>query len=215
MPTPNHLLASFVTSWAGKVVSSTVQNWLMGSHFWHNIHGVPWHSQVLLCTATSGLTKVVPQSLKQPQRPPVTLEHMHALVHLLDLTNAFNVSVLAVASTTFWSCCRLGELLIDSVNSFNPTHHITCNAPSHHSCTLTGISYIVLKILWTKMSHGEGASIIASSSVDDPSNPVSAIIYHLSTNASVPGTVHLAPIHFPFFSHHCITSRLLIAAVAR
>jgi hypothetical protein len=35
------------------------------------------------------------------------------------------------------------------------------------------------------MSHGEGASIIASG-MDDPSNPVSAIAHHLSANASVP-----------------------------
>ncbi|KAG1819183.1 uncharacterized protein BJ212DRAFT_1221232, partial [Suillus subaureus] len=42
MPAPDHLLISFIASWAGKVAGSTVQNWLAGIHFWHNLHGAPW-----------------------------------------------------------------------------------------------------------------------------------------------------------------------------
>ncbi|KAG1876018.1 hypothetical protein C8R48DRAFT_591924 [Suillus tomentosus] len=192
MPAPDHLLASFIASWAGKVAGSTVQNWLAGIHFWHNIHGAPWNGRILLCMAVSGLTKVVPQSSKRLCRPPVTLDHMHALTCLLNLTNAFNVSVLAVAATAFWSCCRLRELLIDSVNSFNSSRHISRNAPLHRDRTPKGVPFIVLKIPWTKMSHGEGASIVASG-IDDLSNPVSTIIHHLSANASVPESA-------PFFA---------------
>ncbi|KAG2140217.1 DNA breaking-rejoining enzyme [Suillus bovinus] len=186
MPAPDHLLASFIASWAGKVASSTVHNWLAGIHFWHNLHGAPWHGRVLLRTATSGLAKV------RPRRPPVTLEHMHALVCLLDLSNTFDVAVLAVASTAFWSCCRLGELLIDSANSFDPTHHTPRNAPLRHGRASMGVPYIILTIPWTKTTHGEGANLIASG-VEDPSNPVSAIMHHLSANASVPDSA-------PFFA---------------
>ncbi|KAG1908833.1 uncharacterized protein F5891DRAFT_1180398 [Suillus fuscotomentosus] len=42
MPASDHLLASFVTSLARKVAATTVQNWLAGLHFWHNLHGAPW-----------------------------------------------------------------------------------------------------------------------------------------------------------------------------
>lgn len=106
MLAPDHLLALFITSWAGKVAGSTIQNWLAGIHFWHNIHGVPWHGCTLVCTAASGLNKVVLQSSKRPRRPPVTLEHMHTLFCLLDLSNLFDTSVFAIAATSFWSCCR-------------------------------------------------------------------------------------------------------------
>lgn len=106
MPAPDFLLASFVASWAGKVSGSTVQNWLSGVHFWHNIHGASWNGRTLVRAATAGLGKVVPASSKKPRRPPVTLEHMHALFRILDLTNAFDASVLATAATAFWSCCR-------------------------------------------------------------------------------------------------------------
>ncbi|KAG2136340.1 uncharacterized protein EDB93DRAFT_1242404 [Suillus bovinus] len=172
MPAPDHLLASFIASWARKVASLTIHNWLAGIHFWHNLHGAPWHGRVLLRTATSGLAKVVLPSSKRPCRPPVTLEHMHTLVRLLDLSNAFDVAVLAVTSTAFWSCCRLGELLIDSANSFDSTRHAPRN--------------------WTKTTHGEGTNLIASG-VEDPSNLVSAIMHHLSANASVPDSA-------PFFA---------------
>ncbi|KAG2096757.1 DNA breaking-rejoining enzyme [Suillus discolor] len=212
MPAPNHLLALFIASWARKVASSMVQNWLAGIHFWHNIHGAPWHGWVLLRTATSGLAKVVPQTLKRPRRPPVTLEHMHALVRLLDLTNTFDASVLAVASMALWSCCRLGELLIDSTNSFNPSRHASRSAPLQHGCTPTGIPLLILKIPWTKTSHGEGASIVASG-VDDPSNPISAIIHHLLANALVPEAAPFfafktdhgswAPMICPWFLNRC------------
>jgi hypothetical protein len=192
MPAPDHLLASFIASWAGKVAGSTVQNWLAGIHFWHNIHGAPWHGCTLLHAATSGLNKVVPQSSKRPRCPPVTLEHMHALFNSLDLTNAFDASILAVAATAFWSCCRLGELLTNSVNSFDPTCNVSHNAPLRRDCTPTGVPFIILSIPWTRTTHTDSANIVASG-VDDPSNPVSALVHHLLANSSVPGIA-------PFFA---------------
>ncbi|KAG1799111.1 hypothetical protein EV424DRAFT_1275818, partial [Suillus variegatus] len=56
----------------------------------------------ILRSATAGFGKVVPDSSKHPHRPPVTLEHMHALFRSIDLSNAFDTSVFAVACTAFW-----------------------------------------------------------------------------------------------------------------
>lgn len=61
MPAPDFLLASFIASWAGKVATTTAQNWLAGVHFWHNLHGAPWHGSGLLRSATAGLSKMVPE----------------------------------------------------------------------------------------------------------------------------------------------------------
>ncbi|KAG2138406.1 uncharacterized protein EDB93DRAFT_1253368 [Suillus bovinus] len=72
------------------------------------------------------------------------------------------MSIIATAFTAFWSCCRLGELFIDSVNSFNPTRHVSHNTPLHHGLTPTVFPFIVLTIPWTKMLHTEGASIVTS-----------------------------------------------------
>lgn len=106
MPAPDFLLASFIASWAGKVATTTAQNWMAGLHFWHNLHGAPWFGSGLLRSATAGLSKVVPESSKRPRRPPVTLDHMHALFRGLDLSNSFDAAVFATASVAFWCCCR-------------------------------------------------------------------------------------------------------------
>jgi hypothetical protein len=106
MPVLDFLLAAFIASWARKVAATTAQNWLAGLHFWHNLHGAPWFGHSILRSASAGLAKVVPDSSKRPRCPPVTLEHMHTLFRGLDLSNAFDASVLAVACTVFWSCCR-------------------------------------------------------------------------------------------------------------
>lgn len=106
MPVSDNLLAPFVASWASKIATTTVENWLAGLHFWHNMHGVPWHRHALLHMSTAGVKKLVPESSKCPHRVPVMLEHMHMLYRNLDLSNTLDVSIFAVASITFWSCCR-------------------------------------------------------------------------------------------------------------
>lgn len=39
----DNLLALFISSWAGKVMASTIENWISGLHFWHNMHGALWY----------------------------------------------------------------------------------------------------------------------------------------------------------------------------
>ncbi|KAG0707158.1 DNA breaking-rejoining enzyme [Suillus ampliporus] len=153
MPASDHLLAAFIASWARKY-------WLAGLHFWHNLHGAPWYGHILLCTSTARLAKLIPSLSKCPRCPPVTLDHMHALFKGLDLLNTFDAAVFAVACVAFWSCCRLGKLVIDSENSFNPARHTT---------------------------HGEGVDIIASK-LNNIINPISALKHHLSVNINIPPT---------------------------
>ncbi|KAG1831537.1 DNA breaking-rejoining enzyme [Suillus variegatus] len=173
MPVSDNLLAPFVASWASKIATTTVENWLAGLHFWHNMHGVPWHRHALLHMSTAGVKKLVPESSKCPHRVPVMLEHMHMLYRNLDLSNTLDVSIFAVASITFWSCCRLGEL-------------ITRKAPAN------GISWSSFSIPWSKTTLSAGAKIILSR-VDDFTDPVSAFNHHISANALVPS-------HAPLFA---------------
>ena len=57
----------------------------------------------------------------------MTIEALVALKSGLNLSNAFDAAVWAVASVAFWSCCQLGKLLIPSQNLFNPLKHVTRN----------------------------------------------------------------------------------------
>ncbi|KAG1783772.1 hypothetical protein EV702DRAFT_1209359 [Suillus placidus] len=178
----NVLLISVET----KTHENYVTNWLSGLHFWHNLHGAPWHG------------KLTPESSKRPCRPPVTLEHMHALFCCLDLSNAFDASVFTVASIAFWSCCRLAELIINSVNSFDPMQHVACSIKITRVSPSNSVSWSSFPAPWLKTTLGAGAKIIMSR-VDDFTNPVSALNHHISANSSR----RMGPMTHPWFLAHC------------
>jgi hypothetical protein len=106
LPASEYILAAFVASWAGKVAETTVDTWLAGLHFWHQYNGATWNGHSVLRRTKAGLAKLVPSSSKRPRRPPVSIDHMHALYRCLDLSNSFDSAVYCVACIAFWSCCR-------------------------------------------------------------------------------------------------------------
>ncbi|OAX33912.1 DNA breaking-rejoining enzyme [Rhizopogon vinicolor AM-OR11-026] len=160
LPAPEHLLAAFIASWAGNIAETTADSWLAGLHFWHQYNGAPWHGYLLLQRTKAGLAKIVPSSSKCPRHPPVTLDHMHAL---------------------------LGELVIASPNAFDSTRHVSQSSVVCQLSSPNGIEYSVFHIPWTKTTHGNRADIITSK-IDNPTNPFNALKHHLSANASVPLT---------------------------
>lgn len=104
MPASDSLLASFVADAAGAVSMSTVNTWIAGLSFWHTVNGAPWLGGKMLRAACGGAMKRQPDA--KAKRPPVTLEHLHALRDGLDLANSFDAAVYAVACVAFWSCRR-------------------------------------------------------------------------------------------------------------
>jgi len=106
LPASESLLAAFCASWASRVASSKVGTWLAGLHFWHKFHGAPWYGGEILSSIQKGIAKLVPDSSKRTQCPPVTIEHMHSLFDGLDLSNSFDAAVWALACTAFWCCNR-------------------------------------------------------------------------------------------------------------
>jgi hypothetical protein len=200
LPASEILLAAFIAHWAGKVVITTADNWLAGLHFWHQFNNAPWHGNSLLHHSKAGLSKVVPDSSKRPHRPPVTIEHMHALFQNLDLSNSFDSAVYCTASAAFWCCCRylfllpffvcfsfglrLGELVIPSVNSFDPSRHISRSTHVRSTTTPNGISFSVFHI---PSYLGHIASVWTSQNQSDPNrsqNPHPQLMKH-ETSSSV------------------------------
>ncbi|TFK77876.1 DNA breaking-rejoining enzyme [Polyporus arcularius HHB13444] len=192
MPASELVLAAFVSAWVGQVGSSTVDNWLAGLRFWHTAHAAPWHGDRLLKAACTTIGKLQPPP--KPKRPPVTLEHMHALRSGLDLTNAFDAAVFALACSAFWGCRRrLGELLLQGPNEFDPARHVARQAGVRfNKIRGSGESYAVFHVPWTKSTKTLGADVVLVSN-SDPSSPVPAMQHHLRSNASIPD-------HAPLFS---------------
>ncbi|KAG1838711.1 DNA breaking-rejoining enzyme [Suillus subalutaceus] len=185
MPASDNLLALFIASWAGQLQQQRLRIGSLACTcgticIVHHGMVMPYYTCPQL-----GVKKLVPESSKCPHRPPVTLEHMHVLYHHLDLSNAFDASIFAVASVAFWSCCRLGELIMSSINSFDPSRHVARSANITHRSPANSISWSAFPIPWSKTPLSTGAKIILSR-VDNLTNPMSALNHHISANAIIP-----------------------------
>jgi hypothetical protein len=190
MPASEILLAAFVAHHAGSISSSTMNSWLAALHAWHTINGAPWYAGDMLLQSRKGLKKLVPVSSRRPRRPPITIEHMYALYRGLDLSNTFDAAVWAAASIAFWSCCRLGELVVPSLSSIDPVKHVMRHATVRFASSTC--RYATLHIPWSKTTKNDGAKISITSR-DDPTCPLTALEHHLDCNSRIPSDA-------PFFS---------------
>ncbi|GBE86646.1 hypothetical protein SCP_0905260 [Sparassis crispa] len=190
MPAPEALVAAFVAQWSGRIARSTVDTWMAGLAFWHALHGAPWSGGKMLRVTCSAISKTAPAA--KEKRAPVTIEHLYALRSHLDLSNSFDAAVYAVACVAFWCCRRLGELVIPSAGTFDPSKHIARSAPITYRTLPGGIEYAVFHVPWTKTTKQLGADIIATE-LGDPSSAVIALRHHQQANAKVPA-------HAPLFS---------------
>ena len=69
---------------------------------------------------------------KCPLRAPVSIEHLLALRHALNLSTPFHAAVWALALCTFFGCQRLGELAVTTAQYFT-VPHLFLQESSHSS----------------------------------------------------------------------------------
>ena len=110
-PASKVLISAFIASYAGLCSSDCINSWLSGIKWWHIFQGVEWYGGNMLVTVKKGVAKLVPESSQRDKRDPVTLEHMHCLLHGLNLSNMKDVAVYDASSVTFYGLCRLAEWL--------------------------------------------------------------------------------------------------------
>ncbi|KAI0055422.1 DNA breaking-rejoining enzyme [Artomyces pyxidatus] len=190
MPASDILLAGFVAAAAGRV--SSAQQWISGLHLWHDINGAPWFGGPSLKRALAGVKKLAPAGSRRPPRPPVTFQHMCALLSGLDLLNTKDAAVWAAASIAFWSVCRLGELLVATTADFQLDKHVTRGASFTVDIARNGTACASLHIPWTKTTGRDGADIVITDLTHETS-PYHAVRYHLAVNNTV-------PLDAPFFA---------------
>ncbi|KAH9850064.1 hypothetical protein C2E23DRAFT_735920 [Lenzites betulinus] len=193
MPASEPLIAAFVARHAGLVRYDTIGSWLSGLSIWHAINGARWQGSSILSYAKKGAKKLEPPPL--PKRPPVTLEHMHALFIGLNLSNTFDAAVFAVACSAFWGCRRLGELILPSRAGFDAAKNVQSGVEVGIRVLPSGVKYAVFHIPWTKTTKKDGADIILTAN-SDPTDPVTALIHHRTINRGLPS-------HAPLFAFEC------------
>lgn len=188
MPASDALLAEFTAYWCGKVSHSTMETWPAGVAFWHTVNGAPTLAGRQVKAITRKASKIQPPP--RQKRSPVTVEHLNCLRTHLDLTDSFDASVFAVATIAFWSCRRLGKLLIPSPTTFDPTRHISRSAlPGLHRSSPT-TTYYTLHLPWTKTTLTRGL-IVSVTSINEPSCPAIALAHHLSRSTALPSNAPL------------------------
>ncbi|KAI0086222.1 hypothetical protein BDY19DRAFT_873659, partial [Irpex rosettiformis] len=190
MPASDTLLASFIAEWGGVVSRSTIDTWIAGLSFWHTLNGAPWLGGRMLKATCSGALKLQPG--RKPKRPPVTIEHLTALLNHLDLKDSFDVAVFAVACFAFWGTRRLGELVIPSLHGFDSSKHVARNANSKFCALPDNKEFFSLTLPWSKTTKFAGAVVTVTEN-HEPTSPIRALRHHLKRNSKVPS-------HAPFFA---------------
>jgi hypothetical protein len=191
VPASERLLCLFVANCgAGKVSESCISGWLAGIHRYHVIHGAPWHGSEALSLVKRGAANLTPAESKRPRRQPVTRQHLLILRENLNLGNAFDAAVYATATTAFWACCRLIELVVPSRHSFDPIYHVARTTGISRGVARQGRRFTTFHIPYSKTQRHSGEDIHLIE-VDDPTSPVIAFEQHMLCNARVPASAPL------------------------
>jgi len=124
MPAYYPLLCAFIAEHKGLQLGNTIKSWMSGLRSWHVVNHAPWYGDDewvhLACiSANKEGTKH-----KRPLRAPVSIKHLSALYHVIDLSNPFHAAVFAIALCTFFGCRRLGETTVSTAAAFNKQYHV-------------------------------------------------------------------------------------------
>ncbi|KAJ6467530.1 DNA breaking-rejoining enzyme [Mycena vitilis] len=191
MPASEALLSIFISSYgAGLVASGTVATWLAGLQLWHAFNFAPWHGDALLSRTRKGVSKLAPPSSRRLPRDPVSFNHMTVLRAGLDLCNTRDSAIWAAACTAWRDCARLGELLVDSANKFNPARNVTRGCPKKRGTATNDHKFLGFKIPWTKTRRSAGDWLTSTETFDDV-DAVAAMEHHLFVNTAVPDSAPL------------------------
>ncbi|KAJ7078284.1 hypothetical protein B0H15DRAFT_789038, partial [Mycena belliarum] len=125
MPADRLLLAAFIADALGTCGGKCIRNWLNGLRLWHLFNDAEWNGDEgwLPSLKKAGDRAGVP--FKRPPRGPITKKHLRALRASLTLSTGFGAAAWANATSCFWGCRRMGELVLKSANRFS-TEHDTC-----------------------------------------------------------------------------------------
>ena len=135
MPAKYPLLCAFIGEHKGQVAGGTIQSWMSGLRSWHIVHHAPWYGDddwVKLARVSASKEGT---SHKLAPRSPISIEHLLALHHVLNLSNSFHAAIWAAALAAFWGCRRLGEIIVTVAAAFDPKYHVLRSAmyvTSHH-----------------------------------------------------------------------------------
>ncbi|KAF8581630.1 hypothetical protein K439DRAFT_1647853 [Ramaria rubella] len=139
-----------------------------------------------LAYVVNGITNLAPPTSIQAPRPPVTRAMLQALYNGLDLAEPFHTAVFTAACDAFWGQCSLGELLCNTLNTFDARRHLTTASYTIHTNSAT----ITLPWMNTKKGRGEVVTLAHQIAPLDP-----------ATTHTLHWTINQAPIRSHLYAY--------------
>ncbi|KAE9398924.1 hypothetical protein BT96DRAFT_1105041, partial [Gymnopus androsaceus JB14] len=189
MPASSTLLGAFVANYIGSGSGKMIRNWLNGLRLWYIYNDADWHGKEGWIPALTKSADKKGRVFKRAPRGPITVQHLRALLNSLDLSLPRDVAIWAAATTAFWGCRRLGEVLILSTAKFSIEHDTTRSTRISQS-TVNGHRILSFHLAWTKTTGNLGAECLLTETFDDLC-PVRAFGNHLRVNHSPTDTTPL------------------------
>lgn len=188
-PASQALVSAFVAHMAAAYSGKTISNYLHGVRAWHILHSVPWHLEKgEMDTILRAADKLTPSASKKKKRRPYTPDFITALRGQMNLEEPLDAAVFACLTTCFYASARLGEFTVRTLQSFNPSAHVTLQNLSYDQ-DRSGLKVTVLHLPKTKMGGNEGEDVYWASQ-DGETDPSAALQSHLRINQPT-ATSHL------------------------
>ncbi|KAJ7442310.1 hypothetical protein FB451DRAFT_1057640, partial [Mycena latifolia] len=199
MPADRYLLAAFVADAMGLCTGGCIRNWLNGLRLWHLFNDAPWYGDDGWLPALKKSADKAGVSFKHPPHGPITRKHLRAFRTSLNLSSPLGAASWSAATTAFWGCRRLGELLIRSAAKFSRLRD-TCRSTRISRSSANGRAVLAIHLIWTKTTQSLGGECFLTTVLGPDADlcPVWAFDNHTHVN-------HSPPPHTPLFAYRSST----------
>ncbi|CAK5271142.1 unnamed protein product [Mycena citricolor] len=205
-PAKEDTLCSYALEYAGEKAGVTIRGAVAAMKVWHIMDSFPWHGGARLNACMKAAENLTPDSLRLPERPPITYKMLEQLDVHLDERDPLDVVVLAAATSMFWGQLRMGEVLSKTQLSYE-ADSISLRKHLSKALLLAGSHRIFLPRTKTKGSKGD---IVVLCCQDDRTDPIKALTAYINLNQP--------PNLCPLFSFQdkknalkCLSDKLFIA----
>ncbi|KAE9383647.1 DNA breaking-rejoining enzyme, partial [Gymnopus androsaceus JB14] len=185
MPASSILLAAFVADHIGTCTGKCIQNWLSGLRLWHLFNDAEWHGREGWLPSLKKAADRKGVVFKRPLRGPVERVHLLTLRSHLDLSKPRDAAQWAAATTAFWGCRRLGELLPKSMKKVTAEHEVFRSTRVTRSI-VENRRIISFHLPWTKTTGVKGGECYLTEIPGDLLCPVEALENHFKINHTPP-----------------------------
>ncbi|KAF7357135.1 Reverse transcriptase ribonuclease h [Mycena sanguinolenta] len=210
-PASPDLLAAFLAAIAGSYAGKTLENYFSGVRAWHVLHGIPWApNKAEFDTLIRAAVALQPPSASKKKRQPYTEAIISTILSKLNLEDPLDASTAACLTAAFYSCARLGELTVKTLQSFDPSKHMKPRNVRSETDP-QGRCMRVLAVPETKTSKGGEDLFFAAQ--PGPTNPEAALENHLRINEP-PSDAHLFAYRFKN-THRPLSKTVFISRIHR